>query len=247
MTSSVSMGAMSDAVSTAPSSSRRSEVATGLRASLAAGLGLFPLGVAFGLLVINSGLSWWVAPALSVAVFAGSLELLLVGLLTVATPLATIALTTFLVNFRHVFYAFSFPLQVVRHPVAKAYSVYALIDEAWAVVNAHPRGWTAWRLVSMQVAMQSYWVVGGLVGVLAGRLIDAPIEGLGFALCALFITLALDAFRSRRQVPPVLLAGVSFAAATVAAPGSDLFVALLLFVAGLVVAHLVGARRGSHA
>ena len=27
---------------------------------------LFPLGVAFGLLVVQSGLPWWVAPALSI-------------------------------------------------------------------------------------------------------------------------------------------------------------------------------------
>lgn len=236
---------MSDSVVGAPPVSRSAEVSAGIRASLAAGLGLFPLGVAFGLLVVNSGLSWWVAPALSVAVFAGSMELLLVGLLVAATPLATIALTTFLVNFRHVFYAFSFPLHVVRNPVARAYSVYAMIDEAWAVANARPDGWTSWRLVSMQVAMQSYWVMGGLVGVLTAQLIDAPIEGLGFALCALFITLALDAFRSRTQLPPVLLAGASFTVAVLLAPDSALFTGLLLYVAGLVVGHVIGQRRGS--
>lgn len=80
--------------------SRRLEVALGVRDSLAAGLGMFPLGIAFGLLVLQSGLPWWVAPALSVAGFAGSLELLLTGMMVVTTPLATIALTAFLVNFR---------------------------------------------------------------------------------------------------------------------------------------------------
>src|SRR5919112_4468531 len=62
--------------------------------------------IAFGLMVVQSGLPWWVAPALSIAGFAGSLELLLIGMMLTATPLAVIALTTFLVNFRHVFYAF---------------------------------------------------------------------------------------------------------------------------------------------
>jgi predicted branched-subunit amino acid permease len=37
-------------------------------------------------------------PALSIAGFGGSLELLLIGMVVVARPLATIALTTFLVN-----------------------------------------------------------------------------------------------------------------------------------------------------
>lgn len=219
------------------------EVRLGVQSSLAAGLGLFPLGLAFGLLVITSGLSWWLAPALSIAVFAGSMELLLVGLLAAHTPLASIALTTFLVNFRHVFYAFSFPLHVVRHPVARAYSVYALIDEAWAITNARAEGWTSWRLVSMQVALQVYWTAGGLLGVLVGTLIDAPIEGLGFALCALFITLALDAFRSRSQILPVMIAAAGFALAILVAPDAALPVGLLLFVGGLVVRHVL--QRGS--
>lgn len=226
---------------------RGAEIRAGLKESSAAGLGLFPLGVAFGMLVVNSGLAWWLAPALSIAVFAGSMELLLVGLLAAATPLATIALTTFLVNFRHVFYAFSFPLQTVRHPVAKAYSVYALIDEAWAITNARPTGWTSWRLVSMQVALQLYWVVGGLLGVLIASLIDAPIEGLGFALCALFITLALDAFRSRSQLLPVLIAAAAFTIAVLVVPDEALPVGLLLFVAGLLVRHVMEFGGGRNA
>ena len=77
-----------------PVTSRRAEATAGFRASLSAGLGLFPLGLSFGLLVAQAGLSWWVAPALSIFVYAGSMELLLISLITAATPLVTIALTT---------------------------------------------------------------------------------------------------------------------------------------------------------
>lgn len=225
--------------------SRRAEITTGLRASLAAGLGMFPLGIAFGLLVLQSGLAWWVAPALSIAGFAGSLKLLLIGMIVTATPLATIALTTFLVNFRHVFYAFTFPLGVVRNPIARGYSVYALIDEAYAVTAANPRDWTSWRLLSMQLAFQSYWVGGGLVGVLIGSLLPMRIEGLEFALCALFVTLTLDACRTKAQLPALLLAAVSFSVALVVTPGAALFTGLLLFVCTLVARYLFSLRRRS--
>lgn len=221
---------------------RRSEVVLGLRASLAAGLGMYPLGIAFGLLVVQAGLPWWVAPALSIAGFAGSLELLLIGMMAAATPLATVALTTLLVNFRHVFYAFSFPLHVVRHPLAKAYSVYALIDEAYAVTAASRGGWSPWRLVSMQLAFQCYWVGGGLTGVLVAFLMPRPVEGLEFALCALFVTLTLDAARTRRQIPSLLLAGLSFAAALVLVPSQALFVTLMLFLVLLLARY--GLTRG---
>src|SRR5699024_6133680 len=66
---------------------RRGEIAAGLRASLSAGLGMFPLGIAFGMLVVQAGLPWWVAPALSFTAYAGSLELLLVSMIVTAVPL----------------------------------------------------------------------------------------------------------------------------------------------------------------
>lgn len=219
----------------------RAEVLTGLRLSLPAGLGMFPLGMAFGLLVLQQGLSWWLAPALSIMAYAGSLELLLVGMIATLTPLATIALTAFLVNFRHVFYAFSFPLRVVRGRLARLYSVYALTDEAYAVTAAAPGSWTHPRLLATQVAFQAYWVGGGLAGVAVGRLLPGPVEGLEFALCALFITLTLDACRTRREVPALLLAGLAFGLAVILAPGAVLFTALLVFV-GLLMVRYAGSR-----
>lgn len=226
--------------------SRRAEVVQGVRASFAAGLGMYPLGVAFGLLVVQAGLPWWLAPALSVAAFAGSLELLLIGMIASGASLLGVALTTLVVNFRHVFYAFSFPLHVVRHPLARAYAVYALIDEAYAMTAARPRDWTSWRLVAMQLCFQLYWVGGGLTGVAIASLMPGPIDGLEFALCALFITLTLDAARTRRDVPSLLLAALAFAVAITVAPDSVLFVGLLLFVAALVLRHLV-RPGGGHA
>lgn len=222
---------------------RRQEIATGVRLSFAAGLGMFPIGIAFGMLVVQTGLPWWVAPGLSIFLFSGSVELLLVGLMAVGTPLATIALTAVLVNFRHVFYAFSFPLRVVRHPVARLYSVYAMIDEAYAVSAARPGTWTGARLVAMQFAFQSYWVGGGLVGVVIGSFLPGRIEGLEYALCALFITLTLDACRSRRQVPSLLLAGLALSLALLLVPGSALFVGLIGFVSLLAVRYLLTTRK----
>lgn len=215
--------------------SRRREIALGVRASLAAGLGMIPLGIAFGVLVVQSGLPWWVAPALSVFALAGSLELLLVGMIVAVTPLATVALTTLLVNFRHVFYAFTFPVHVVRNPLARFYSVYALIDEAYAVTASTQKGWTAWRLIAMQISFQTYWVGGGLIGVLIVGALPGEIEGLEFALCALFVTLALDACRNRSQIPSVLLAGASFAVAFVIIPEQALFFGMIGFILLLVV------------
>src|SRR5699024_3573679 len=94
----------------------------------------------------------------------------------------------------------------------------------------------------MQAAFHSYWVGGGLVGVAVASVLPAQIEGLEFALCALFITLTLDACRSRRAVPSLVLAGLSFGLALVLVPESALFAGMLGSVALLVIRYLLGPR-----
>lgn len=204
---------------------------------------MVPMGIAFGLLVVQAGLPWWMAPALSTITYAGSMELLLIGMITAVTPLATIALTTFLVNFRHVFYAFAFPLHQVKGVLPKFYSVYTLCDEAFAVAAArNSEEWNTTRLIAMQAAIQVYWVGGGLLGVLLSMFIPGQIKGLDFALCALFITLALDACKTRGQVPSLLLGAGSFAAALVLLPGQALFVGMCLFMTLLAVRYVISQR-----
>ena len=112
-----------------PAPQRKAEILAGLKLGIGPGLGLFPMGVALGLLAIQSGLPAWAVPTLSIFGFAGSLEFLMIDLMTAGTGLLTIAVTPFFVNFRHVVYAFSFPLHVAKNPIAKFYSMHALIDE----------------------------------------------------------------------------------------------------------------------
>ncbi|WP_449278684.1 AzlC family ABC transporter permease [Leucobacter sp. GX24907] len=208
----------------------RPGVRAGLVDSLGSGIGIFPLGVALGVLVIQAGLPWWLTPALSIGIFAGSVELLLVSMLAAATPILTIAVTVFAVNFRHVFYALSFPIDAVRRGLPRAYSVYGMVDEAYATYVLMPREQLASRrMVAGQLAMQGYWVFGGLIGVMIAHLMPEPIEGFEFALCALFTVMALDAVRSKRELPSALLAALAVSAALIISPDSALLVGLIIF------------------
>ena len=129
--------------------------------------GYIPLGIAYGILVMQLGMPWWMAPALSLAAYSGSAELLVITLAASHTPIAVIAVTMLLVNFRHLFYAFSFPLHIVEGKLARLFSMYALVDEAYAITAARPEGWTKPRLLAMQVTYNATWVASGLIGVLA--------------------------------------------------------------------------------
>ncbi|MDA2807610.1 AzlC family ABC transporter permease [Nocardiopsis suaedae] len=208
------------------------------------GLGAFPMGVALGLLVVQSGLDPWWALVVSGLVFAGSLEFLMVGMVAAATPLGQIALAALLVNFRHVFYALSFPLHRVHGPLAKAYSTFALTDEAYAAASGgRARRWSRRRILALQALVHLAWTGGSVVGAFTAGLLPGPVEGLEFAVTALFTVLAIDAFHRHRDIPsPAAALGCAVLAGWLA-PERMLPTAFLLFTLFLLARWALLRRR----
>jgi 4-azaleucine resistance transporter AzlC len=224
-------------------SSRAADLRAALTDVLGVGAGMLVLGTSFGLLVVNSGLAWWWAPVFSGVVYAGSVEFLLVSLSVVGTPLVAVAVTTLLVNARHVFYGLSFPLGRIRSRAGRAYAVFALIDEAYALTATRPaESLTGRRIVATQVLLQLCWVSGGLIGALAGATFALRVPALDFVFVALFTVLAVDAVRAGREATGPLLAVASAVVARAVAPQEMLVVAMALVVALLLARHAVARR-----
>jgi len=200
------------------------------------GLAFIPLGVALGLLVVHAGLDWWWAPVFAAVIYAGSLEFLIVGLAATAAPVSAVALTSFIVNSRHAFYALSFPLGRVRGVLGKLYSTYTLSDEAYAVaVGPGAAHWSSRAILMMQAALQGLWVTGAALGGLLGEAL--PIErlrGLDFALTALFVVLAIDAYRQRPDRVTALSAVGCAVLAWLVVPGQLLVCAFAAFTVVLL-------------
>lgn len=208
------------------------------------GLAFIPLGMALGFLVIHAGLAWWWAPVFAAVIYAGSLEFLMVQLAASAAPLATVALTTFVVNSRHVFYALSFPLHRVRGVAGKVYSTYTLSDEAYAVgVSPEAQTWTTRPILLMQLCFHLLWVLGATLGGLVGEAL--PIDrlvGLDFALTALFIVLGIDAYRQRPDRATAATAAACAVTAWLVVPGQMLVCAFAAFTGVLAVRMLLQRR-----
>jgi 4-azaleucine resistance transporter AzlC len=215
-----------------------------LRLVAPVGLGLFPLGIGFGVLIIHAGLPWWWAPLSTALIYAGSLEFLLIPMALAATPLLAVAATALVVNGRHVFYALSFPLHRVRGRLARTYATFGLTDEAYAL-TAGPQAqtWTTKRIVVLQLLLQLFWVSGATVGALVGtRLPLDRLHGMDFALTALFVVLAIEAFRATHDLRTAGLAVLCAVAAHAVFPQQMLLAALTVF-AGLLVARSAHAGR----
>lgn len=205
--------------------------------------GLFVLGAGFGVLASSQGLSWWLAPIISATVFAGSAEFILAGLLATRAPLATIATTVLLVNSRHLFYALSFPLDRIDPGPGRLYGVYALIDEAYALLaTKDPRTLTSGRILFTQVGLHVSWVSGSLTGALVGSAFLSDLRGVDFILTSLFVVLTIDTFRARPDAVTLALAAASAGLALVAAPDHLLLVAMTTFCACLAVRSRIERR-----
>jgi len=220
------------------------QVRLGVAHATPAVIGILPMGMAFGVLVTHSGLDWWWATVFAAVVFAGSLEFLLIGLVSVMAPFGQVAVTSLLVNFRHVFYALSFPLHRVHGPVAKTYSTFTLTDEAWALTTSpEAQTWSRARILAIQATFQVGWVGSVTVGALGGALIPGSVVGLEFAVTAFFLVLAIDAFSATRNVP-LPLAAIACALAARGLFGTQMLVpALAMFTGLLLVPYALRRRR----
>ena len=114
----------------------RSEIRGGISDTWLVGLGLIPLGLAFGLVMVQAGFAWWWTPIFSIIIYAGSMEFLAVQLVSTGVGPLSAAVTGLMVNFRHIFYGLTFPRHLISSPLGRAYSTYALTDESYAITSS---------------------------------------------------------------------------------------------------------------
>ncbi|WP_308509693.1 AzlC family ABC transporter permease [uncultured Varibaculum sp.] len=161
------------------------------------GMGYLPLGIAFGAFAVTQGFPIWLTILSAAIIYAGSMEFTAVSLILGGIDFFQIALTTLFVNFRHVFYGLSFPLRKIKSAPARLYAIHSLTDEAYALTASHlgDKRLTGPVVLSINLLCHLYWVGGVIVGAFVGKALPFNTDFLGFALPALFVTLAIDAYR----------------------------------------------------
>ncbi|WP_412099793.1 AzlC family ABC transporter permease [Corynebacterium aurimucosum] len=215
----------------------RAEIITAIRTCMPIAVGVVPLGLAFGVLMVQTGFDWWWTPIFSIIIYAGSMEFLAISMVTGGVTPAVAALTGFMVNFRHIFYGLTFPRDQISSRLGRVYSTYALTDESYAVLSAFPRNEkpSGTFVFAVQLYCQVLWVGSGIIGAVAGQAIPPSVKGLEFALVALFIVLAIDSFQNNKDYSLPLSAAALGILAGFVFPGQLLMVALSAYFVLLVV------------
>ena len=201
-------------------------------------------GAVFGAVARRTGLSPAEATLMSALVNAGSAQLVALELWDEPPPVLALALTTLIVNLRHVLMGATLRPWFAALPPAKAYGpLFWLSDETWALTVAErERGQRdAAFLLGSGLALYAAWVGSTAVGAVAGAAIRDPAAwGLDFAFPAVFASLLVVLYRGRGDVPPWAVAAAVAVAAERLLPGA--WYILLGGVVGAVVGGVRGAR-----
>ena len=209
-------------------------------------LGIAVLGLGLGIILNAHGLPIWTAPLLSALVFAGSVEFLMVGMVSGGAPLASIALTVFLVNARHLVYGLSYPLHRVKGFWAKTLAIHTLCDEAFAINSGPDRNERSGaRILWVNVLIYVSWILSVILGYVLGASFLSDLKGVDFVMVAIFTVLAMDGYRANPDRVTALFVAVSAAVALIFAPSSFLVVALGSYVVLLLARFPVAKRRGT--
>ena len=166
------------------------------------------LGTGFGMLLHSKGYSILCAAAMSIFIYAGSMQYLAVDLLSGGASLIAAAITTLMVNARHLFYGISMIDKYKNCGWRKPYLIFALTDETYSLnCGGAPEDVSDSKTYFFLVSLfnQCYWVTGSMLGVLVGSILPVSTEGIDFALTALFVTVFVEQWKSTGDHIPAMI------------------------------------------
>lgn len=184
----------------------RKQFQTIFKATIPVMAGYIVLAMGFSIYAKASGYGLVWSLLMSVIVYAGSMQYVLVDLLASGAGILVTLLTTLMVNARHMFYGISMIEKYQGTGKKKPYLIFSLTDETYSLVcNDVPDGidpGTYYFYVSL--FDQLYWIIGTILGALASNIIPFSTDGIEFSMTALFIVVFLEQWLSNKNHVPAL-------------------------------------------
>lgn len=210
--------------------------------------GYLVLGFGFGIVLKSNGYGILLAFLMSLLIYAGSMQYVAIGLLSGGASLITTALTTLMVNARHLFYGVSMLDKFKGMGRRKPYLIFALTDETYSlecadIPNEAEENISDYYFV-VSVLDHIYWVIGSVLGAVAGSVLKFNTEGIDFALTALFITVFVEQWlTSKDHIPALVGVGASVLCLIIFGSGSFLIPAML--VIALILCLYKGEKKNA--
>jgi len=192
------------------------EFNTGLAAALFFLIEFLPVGILFGAMALDTGLSPLSTIGISTLVFAGASQFLALTLISTGATTGAIILGTFTINLRHVLMSSYIASAITKQSVLHRIITGALVtDEGFALTSQRITSSTSktsgWYVLGVNVSLYLQWQFSTLAGIYMGNVIPGMKDmGIEAALYALFISIVV---LSVSRATDVLLALIAAAIA----------------------------------
>lgn len=171
--------------------------------------GYLVLGLGFGIILKANGYGTLLAFMMSLIIYAGSMQYVAIGLLASKASLISVALTSLMVNARHLFYGISMLKKYKNTGKIKPYLIFALTDETYSLLcNVDENMPIKQRnnyYFFVTLFNHMYWVIGSLIGAFIGSVLNFNSEGIEFALTALFVAVFIEQWMSTKNHVPSII------------------------------------------
>lgn len=213
-------------------------IKAGLKAIFPLCIGAFPFSFIVGAISINAGMTLAQSTFWSFTVFAGSSQMVALGLIQSSASILVIMLTTFIINLRHLLYSASLSEHIKGYPLhIRALMAYGLTDEVYAATIGEVRKEQSGRHWFYLAAMMGFWmnwVFANFLGAMVGSSFpEIAHYGLDFAMVAAFIAIVIPQVKSRECIVAAIVAAVT-----------GILLSGLPYSLGLVIAAFTGVYAG---
>lgn len=197
------------------------------------------LGFAFGVSLQQAGFGVIWAVAISVFVYAGSLQFMMIPLLVSNASLFTMFFTTLFVNCRHIFYGLTFIERFRKVKHGCPYLIFSLTDETYSVLCSQKdvEQISDRELFFIHLLDHLYWIIGSFAGACFGSVIKLDLTGIDFAMTALFGVIFYEQMENANSYLPALV-GLLSAVCSFFLFGADQFLLPALILAVLLLCFL---------
>ena len=164
------------------------------------------VSMAYGMMMASAGFPWYDSLLVSLTVYTGAFQFVLITFLSSGASLITIALTALLMNSRQSFYSLTFLKEFKQMGRRKLYMIHTMTDETYAVncTLDLPKKEKEDTMFLVALFSRCYWMVGSILGGILGQIIPFDLTGIDFCMTALFLIIFIDQWEKAKKHTPAL-------------------------------------------
>lgn len=166
-------------------------------------LGYMPIGIAFGMMANQAGMTLFQAMGMSLFVYSGASEMAGANMISQKMTMAAIVTTTFILGLRHLILSTCVMDKLRAVPRIKRMIIsFWVTDETFAVFMTDPTvRYTVPFFLGLGLGAYCSWNIGTILGVIAGNFLPEMISKcFGIALYSMFIALLVPNMKKSVKV-----------------------------------------------